>query len=290
MILTHTHEHNEDLLHVFLHAIEDSLKVLLITFLLFFIISFIEKYLHNILKKHKRLGPLVGASVGLVPQCGISVFVSELYLKSHLSMGTLVAAFFACSDEALPLLLGSSKAIYAIPLLLIKLIGGFILGFLIDVFIKKKDDEIKEEEYEEIDACHHNHNKGFIHKHLLHPFLHSLKIFVYVLIANIIFGLIIHFIGGEEVLVDFISKHELLSPILAVIVGLIPNCASSIILVELFSISGIKFGAMLAGLCVNSGLGILYLFKNTKYIKNALAIIGILFIASLLVGYIFLFI
>ena len=289
MILAfHHHEEDNDLLHVFLHALDDSLKVLIITFLLFFFISFIEKFIKKILKNHKKLGPLAGASVGLVPQCGITILASELYMKSHITMGTLAAAFFACSDEALPILLSTDKRIYAIPLLLVKLIGGFILGFMIDLFIKKKEEQ--KEKINEHNGCGHEHKESFMNNHIIHPLIHTLKIFLYVLIANIVFGYIIHFIGGEEALANFISKHTLLAPIFSVLVGLIPNCVSSILLVELFSISGISFGAMLAGLCVNSGLGILYLFKNKKCIKDAIIITLILCLSSLLVGYILIFI
>ena len=289
MILAfHHHEEDNDLLHVFLHVLDDSLKVLIITFLLFFFISFIEKFIKKILKNHKKLGPLAGASVGLVPQCGITILASELYMKSHITMGTLAAAFFACSDEALPILLSTDKRIYAIPLLLVKLIGGFILGFMIDLFIKKKEEQ--KEKINEHNGCGHEHKESFMHNHIIHPLIHTLKIFLYVLIANIVFGYIIHFIGGEEALANFISKHTLLAPIFSVLVGLIPNCVSSILLVELFSISGISFGAMLAGLCVNSGLGILYLFKNKKCIKDAIIITLILCLSSLLVGYILIFI
>jgi len=121
---------------------------------------------------------------------------------------------------------------------------------------------------------------------LFHPLLHSFKVFVYVFIINIIFGVIIYYIG-EDRLISFLSTNKYVAPLFSVIVGMIPNCASSVILSELYIIGGIGFGATLGGLCMNAGLGFLILFKNKKNIKENLLILLTVFLISVSVAYIF---
>ena len=299
----------EAYLHILKHSAIDSLKVLGFAFIIYVILSFLEGKITNLLKKHKGLNPILGASAGLIPQCGISVIAADLYLKKHITMGTLVAVFFACSDEALPILLSDhTKALWIIPLLLIKLVMGFTIGYLVDLFIDKReehlehleeaqhhehqhegeDESMEDMENVHVGCCHHHieEDESKLKVHLLHPFVHSLKIFMYVFAVNILFGLIIHWIGGEDVLINFLSKNEALAPIVASIVGLIPNCASSVLITEIFLLDGLPFAGLVAGLAVNSGLGLVYLIKNRKSVKDVLIILSILFISAVSVGYI----
>lgn len=280
---------------VFLDAIYDSLKAFIIVFVIYIIFSFIEFKIANKLSKKNNVSPLYGALFGLIPQCGVSVVAGDLYLKKHISVGTLIAIFLACSDEALPILIasGNSKALMAIPLIVIKFIVGFIAGFLIDLCITKKEVE------QHLDNCDHhdieihtgccNHRiddekeDGF-EKHLWHPFLHSLKLLAYIFVINLIFGLIVFFIG-EDNLTLFLETNKYISPVFATLIGLIPNCASSVVLTELFINGGISFGATLAGLCVNAGLGLIFIFKDKKNLKSNLWILFGLVLISLVMGY-----
>lgn len=274
------------MLHVLEHAFIDSLKVLGITFIIYIILSFFEEKLVGLLKKHKKTSPIFSASVGLVPQCSFSVVAADLYLKEHITMGTLFAVFFACSDEAMPILLASGKtAIYTIPLLLLKLILGFTFGYLIDLFIKK---ELNKEELEEvhIGCCHHeiDHEDSKVKEHLIHPLIHSLKIFIYVFIVNFIFGTIVHLIGEDKIL-EFLSQATYVTPLVSSLVGLIPNCASSVLLTELFILGGIPFGALFTGLSCNAGLGLVFMLKKRKNWKDIIILVGLLLVASIISGY-----
>lgn len=134
------------------------------------------------------------------------------------------------------------------------------------------------------DGCCHHHvrSKSF---DWLHPLLHCLKISAFILIINIIFGCITHIWIGEEALTDFLSQSIFLQPLLAVLIGLIPNCASSVVLTQLFLMGGLSFGALVAGLCVNAGLGLIILFKQNKNWKENIFIIAMLIIPSLILGY-----
>lgn len=273
--------------HVLEHALIDSLKVFAVTLVIYILLSFIENKLANLLTKHKKTAPIFGATAGLIPQCSISVVAADLYIKQHITIGTIFAVFFACSDEAIPVLIANrNMAIYVIPLLILKLVLGFTFGYLIDVFIKKR--EIKELDTEVACCEHHNHsnkNDTKLYKHFIHPLIHTFEVFLYVLVVNIIFGLIVHLIGEDNIL-TFLSRSKYLTPLVCAVVGLIPNCSSSILLSELFILGGIPFGALFTGLCVNAGLGIVYLLKNKKSLKDVLILIGLLLLTSILSGYI----
>jgi len=273
--------------HVLEHALIDSLKVFALVFILFFILHFVEKSINKKLNSNKKINPLFGALFGLIPQCGISVAASDLYIKRKITIGTLIAVFIACNDEATFILLSSGKIFATLSLLFIKLIIGFSIGIIIDSFLIKRQ-RLNNKEETEVECCHHNHHHTH-EKHkvvdvLLHNFFHALEVFIYVLIVNVIFGTIIYYVGEDNIRF-FLEENRYLSPLFATIIGVIPNCASSIILAELFIEDLISFGSLLAGLIINAGLGMIYLFKNKNNIKKNLFILLTLFIISIVVGY-----
>jgi hypothetical protein len=285
------------MIDVILEAIFDALKAFIFIFIIYIIFSFLEFKIANKLSKENHMSPFYGSLMGLIPQCGVSVVAADLYLKRHISVGTLIAIFISCSDEALPLLLssGNQKALMAIPLIIVKFIVGFISGFLIDLLIsiskrnvEKHLDNCNHHDIEIHTGCCHHHiddnREDSFEKHLWHPFLHSLKLLGYILVINIIFGMIIYFIG-EDNLISFLLANRYISPLFATLIGLIPNCASSIILTELYISGGISFGATLSGLCVNAGLGLVFLFKSKNGIKRNLAILFTLVFIALFIGY-----
>lgn len=283
------------MLDVLIDALIDSVKVLVVVFIFYIILSFLEDRLSKALEHNKKLSPLLGAMFGLIPQCGFSVVASDLYIKEHITMGTLIAIFISCSDEALPIILSShDKAWHIIPLILIKFIYGFIVGFLVDVIYRKsklnKEKHLKDCHHEDeihIGCCGHeidNRAENKWHKHLVHPLIHSLKIFCYVLVVNLLFGLIIYYIG-EDSFAAFLRSNRFLTPLYAAIIGLIPNCASSVVVTELYLMNQISFGATLAGLITNAGLGLVVLLKHKEMLKKTFVIIAILFLAAILMGY-----
>lgn len=278
------------MIDVLLDALIDSLKVFGFSIVIFLVLSFFEERFAKIITKHKKATPIIASLTGLIPQCGVSVVAADLYHKRHITVGTLLALFFACSDEALPILLtDKDKIIMVIPLLIIKFIGGFLLGYFIDFIISKP--KINEEVVESIDVsyCHTHHHKNKLHKHFLHPLDHSLKIFLYVFVMNILFGMLIYYVG-EDTIINFMIDKKIFTPIICCLVGLIPNCASSVIICELFLLNSIPFAALVGGLCVNSGLGFLYLFKYKDERINVLKMISIILLYSLIISYIILFI
>lgn len=286
-----------------LDSLFESLKVLAFAFVIYFILSFFEGKIASLLERNKKQAPLFGSLVGAVPQCGISVVAGDLYTKDHITLGTLVAIFIACSDEALPVMFGNFEGKWpmAFALLGLKIVFGAFFGYMVDLFWKKKDHVVDEH----LEHCEGNHDihhgccgheveeggkESPLHEHLVHPLLHSLKIFAYAFVISLLFGT---FFGWLESVIDleaFLTSSYWFSPLFAVVIGLIPNCASSLLLAELYVSGALPFGALLAGLAVNAGLGPLYLFKQKKTLKSAFVIEGLLIAFGLIMGYAFMWV
>ena len=271
---------------IVLDALKDSVLVFAFVFLFHVILSFIETPVSNFLVKRKKAAPVFGSLFGLIPQCGTSVVAAELYIKRYITLGTIIAVFLSCSDEALIVLIThwNERSLAIFPLIGLKLVTGIIIGMLVDLIMRhQKVDEV--DQIEEEKECHtHHHENTPAHAHLIHPLIHSIKIFIYILIINIALGTLIGFIT-EERFADFMLTNRYLTPLFSAIIGLIPNCASSLLITELYVTGSISFGALFAGLLVNSGLGMMVLIKNKKNIKSALFIILFCFIIAIALGY-----
>ncbi len=273
---------------VLLDALKDSALVLAFVFVFHVLLSFIEDKLSNFLTKNSKVSPLLGSLFGIIPQCGTSVLAADLYLKKYITFGTLAAVFLSCSDEAVLVLLThpSQKTWMVLPLIGSKFVIGFLIGFLIDLVYRKQEVVKVEEELKDVTCEEHHHEHTKLHKHLIHPLIHSLEIFAYVLVINVALGLIIASVG-EDNFAKFIISNQYVTPLYASIIGLIPNCASSVLLSELYLSNSLPFGALLSGLLVNAGLGMMILLKSKSNIKKTLLLIGICFITAVVFGYIF---
>ena len=270
-----------------LDALKDSVLVFAFVFLFHVILSFIETPVSNFLVKRKKTAPIFGALFGLIPQCGTSVVAAELYIKKLITFGTLIAVFLACSDEALLMLLGAwnEKTLAIFPLIGLKLAAGILFGFLIDLVIARHQKLEEVDHVDERHECHeHHHENTPIHAHLVHPLIHALKIFIYVFIINLALNLLIAW-AGEENFANFMISNRYLAPLFTSIIGLIPNCASSVLITELYLSGTLSFGALFAGLLVNSGLGVMILVKEYKNIKKTLLILGVCFAIAVALGY-----
>ena len=308
------------MLEVFLDALKDSAIVLAIVFGVYVILAFFEPKFSGKMLKAGRLAPLIGAAIGLVPQCGFSVVAADMYSKRKITAGTVLAVFVATSDEALPIFLSNpDKILMVLPLLGIKLVVGIGCGYLLDLLLTKapqewhplppqeiaheheEHDETHDEEHEHehhdededdvhVGCCHHHiegeeHTQsGKVKQYLVHPLIHSLKIFAYVFVVNMVFQTILYYVG-EEAVMEFLQSSRYAAPAIAVLVGLIPNCASSVMLAELYMIGGIGFGACVGGLCVNAGLGLMILYRHVKSVKQNLVITAALIFVGFAVGY-----
>lgn len=315
----------ETLLDAFIDSVKILPIILIVYFLIEFLeYKNAFKFGKSKLLKGKA-SPVMGALFGCIPQCGFSVVTTDLYTKRVVSVGALIAVYLATSDEAFPIMLSDPNHILDLLLLIgCKLLMGIVIGYLamflyakifaknaqetqqsddktvktvqkneqvddklFEKTVEEHEHEHEKEHIEEIEdatagCCHHNvKTKKFEWKH---PLIHCAKIFAYILIVNLILGIAIYFIG-EENFMNFLQSSYIFQPLLAVIIGLIPNCAASVLITELYLAGGLSFGSILAGLCVNSGIAIILLLKQNKNWKENLFIFAMLIIPSLAVGY-----
>ena len=281
----------EEVLHVALHALPDSLKIFPFLFLMYVIIEFLEhrtKITHNENILRGKLAPLIGAAAGVIPQCGFSVMAAKLYDKKLIRTGVLLSVFFATSDEALILMLSSGNgraAISVMPLIAILFAVAVGAGYAATALLRKETlCELSEGEEIHGAPCGHDHEKDSnARRYLLHPLLHSLEIFVYVLIVNLVFGYAMHY--AENAISGFLQGSYWYQPLIAAAVGLIPNCASSVIVAQSYILGHLSFAGLVAGLCTNAGLGFIILFKNVKQWKRNLALILVFYLVGVGVGY-----
>ena len=270
---------------ILLDSLKDSVLIFAFVFLFHVILSFIETPVSNFLIKRRKTSPFFGALFGLIPQCGTSVVAADLYIKKLITFGTLIAVFLSCSDEALLVLLSAwnERTLAIFPLIGLKLAAGIIFGFLIDLIIRKQHIE-EVDHLEEEKECHtHHHENTPAHAHLIHPLIHAIKIFIYVFIINLALGLLIGFVGVDN-FTNFMVSNRYLAPLFTAIIGLIPNCASSVLITELYLSNTLSFGALFAGLLVNSGLGMMILIRH-KEIKKTLIVLGVCFAIAVSLGY-----
>ena len=266
----------------------DSVKLLPFLFLAYLLMEYLEHKTGNktkdIVKKSGKLGPLWGGIIGIFPQCGFSAAAANLYAGKIITMGTLIAVFLSTSDEMLPILISeAAPASLIFKVLAIKLVVGIIAGFIIDLVINVTGKTKTVEPEEAVGhMCEHDHcdcEHGIFKSALKH----TINIFIFITIITFAINTLIHFIG-EETIEKAIAGVPVLGILVSSIFGLIPNCAGSVIITELYLSNLISFGSMIAGLLVGSGIGILVLFKSNKNIKENLTITGLLMLVGIIVG------
>lgn len=274
------------MLHVLEHTLIDTIKLLPFLFIAYLVIELIEQkageQTTKLIQKSGKFGHVLGSLLGVVPQCGFSAAASNLYAGRIITMGTLISIFLSTSDEMLPIFI--SEAVPAktiIMILAIKVVIAIIVGMIVDLIFRKKIEEDSKEEIHKLCDEEHCHceEQGIIKSSIKH----TLQIFVYILIISIILNLIIHFVGEDNIAKLVLNVH-VLGPIISCLIGLIPNCASSVILTQVYLENIISMGSMIAGLLVNSGIGILVLFRVNKSKKENFTILGILYLVGIISG------
>ena len=270
--------------HVALHSIIETAKLLPFLFLTYLLMEFLEHRSGDasgkLLRNSGRVGPLLGAALGALPQCGFSAAASGLYAGRLITAGTLLAVYLSTSDEMLPILISNgAPLLFLLAALGIKILIGVIAGFAVDLLSGKKEEAESHgiEELCERERCDcHDHFALSALKHTLHI---AGFLFLVTLALNATVELI-----GEETIKGWVLNRPVLSNLLASAVGLIPNCASSVALTELHLSGIISIGSMLSGLLVNAGVGALVLFRNNRPFSDSMRILGILFAVGLCSG------
>ena len=272
------------MLDILLDTVLDSLKLIPFLFVTYLLMELLEhkasEKTENFIKKSGKFGPLLGAILGIVPQCGFSASAANFYAAKIITKGTLIAIFLSTSDEMLPILI-SEKAdpLLILQILAIKVVIGIAAGIVIDLLDNKKKEKNTEiHKICENEKCHCEED-GILKSSIKH----TIQILVYIFIISFIINTIICLIG-EERIGKLIVNNTILGTLIASVIGIIPNCASSIILTELYLSNIITIGPMIAGLLVNSGIGVLVLFRVNKNKKENIGILVMLYFIAIISG------
>lgn len=290
-------------------ALADTLKMVPFLLVIYVGIELVEyKFGNKIREKVQKAGtagPVAGAVGGSLPQCGFSVVTTALYTQRLVTIGTLLAVYLSTSDEAIPVILSQpDKAGIILPLILTKIFIALIAGYSIDFVFRKtnkktlehikayargEDNELHHHEaiLDKEACCGHSTSssaKKFNPKEIfLHPIIHTAKIFIFIFAVSFLINIAVFQIG-EEAFGKLFLGHNFFQPFLAALIGLIPNCAASVAIAELYLKGAITYSSVIAGLSASGGLGILVLFREEKDKKAVFKILGMLFGISVAVG------
>lgn len=261
----------------------DILKMTPFLFITFVLTEALEQYstkfIDIFLIKISKAGPLIGALLGCIPQCGFSIMTANLFSNGIVSLGTLLSVFLSSSDEAVLILLGhSEQASIILRLCVIKVIFAVIIGYIVDFYFSKH--MIKEI----FIRLPYNHcNKHRHHGITKSAICHTLKMCLYLFLFSGILNLLTKAVNIHTVSA-FLLKGSILQPFFTALLGFIPNCAISVLLIELYLIQSITFPSLIAGLFTNTGLGLVVLFKTNKNIKIKIFVTVVLYLTSIVAG------
>lgn len=272
------------MLDLLLDAFLDTIKLIPFLFLTYLAMEYLEhrtgEKAQVLIRKAGRFGPVIGGVLGAVPQCGFSAAASNLYAGRVISLGTLMAIYLSTSDEMLPILISErAPAGTILRILLAKAAIGILAGLLIDLLLHRKDREAHQHIHE---ICEHEHchcEEGIWKSAVSH----TLQIALFIFVIGLALNLLLHF-AGEDLLARLILNHPVAGPLLASLVGLVPNCAGSVVITKLYLGGVIGTGAMLAGLLTGSGVGLLILFRVNHHKKENLQVLGLLYAVGVLTG------
>ncbi len=261
---------------VVIDTLLDAIKLVPFLFVAFLIIELFEhkfsKKTKSIISKSGKFGPLLGSVFGLFPQCGFSVLATNLYITRVISLGTLISIYLTTSDEMLPIMLSEKvNTSIILKLLLVKFVIGLVCGFAIDIIFRNKKKSKIDYHICEDEHCHCEDNI------FLSSLKHTGSTIGYILIATFILNTIIYYIGEDNISKIFL-KDSIFAPFLASLVGLIPNCSSSIILTELYLNGVLSLSTTISGLLTGTGVALLVLFKSNKNINENLKILAIIYL------------
>ncbi len=265
----------------------DVIKLLPFLFLTYLAMEYLEhragEKTEALMRKAGHLGPVIGGALGVVPQCGFSAAASNLYAGRVITLGTLLAVYLSTSDEMLPVLISEHAPVGSIAGILLAKAGiGITAGLLIDMLLKKKGGHDHAHGSHIHEICEHEHcrcEKGIFRSALSH----TVRIALFILLITFLLNLLLFF-AGEEALANVILNRPVAGTLLAGLVGLIPNCAGSVVITQLYLEGIIGIGSAMAGLLTGSGVGLLVLFRVNHHKKENIRILGLLYGIGVLAG------
>lgn len=269
------------MVEILVDSIKDVAKTLPILFLAFLIIDYLVNTLNRdnkLIDKLSKYDCLGGATLGVIPQCGIPVAMAKLYSGGFITIGMLISVFLSSSDEAL-IVIGSrpDKLIFMLKLMAVKILIGIVFGYIVNFFIKEHNTRFKSYDIS-CDCVRCKTDKNIFVRNILY----TLKVFLFLIITVFFINLGMEKIG-EEGLSSILGGNSYLQPIYASLIGMIPSCMSSVVLAQGFIEGFVGLGSLFAGLCANTGFGILIIFKELPF-KKAIKIAILLQFISITIG------
>lgn len=271
---------------IIMDALTDSVKLLPFLFITYLVMEYLEHKagdkMQETIRRSGKGGPAIGSILGAFPQCGFSAAASNLYAGRIITLGTLLSIYLSTSDEMLPILISEKAGTDTIlKILAVKIVIGMFAGFLIDFaarrFFKKSNEELR---IGHLCEQHHCHCEKGILKSSVH---HTLEIFVYVFLISLLLNFVISLIG-DAFLETMLVNRPVLGVLIAGAVGLIPNCAASVVITQLYLKGILGAGSMMAGLLVGAGVGILVLLRVNDRPKENAMIIALLYLTGIISG------
>ena len=287
---------------VLLDAVSDTLRLVPFLFLTYLVMEYLEHKTQDtarqMIRRAGKLGPLIGGIAGVFPQCGFSAAASSLYAGGVISAGTLMAVFLSTSDEMLPIFISEAVDIQVILKILgVKIVIGAVSGFVLDILWRAGSR--KRREYNEHRHIHRKHHEKDIHDLCEHEHchceegsilksavIHSLQITLFIFLVTLVIGFLVEILGEDQI-GSIIGNQPVLGVLLAALVGMIPNCAGSVIITQMYLGGILGTGQMLAGLLAGAGVGILVLCRSNRGAKENLGLIGLLYVISVCWGILF---
>lgn len=267
-------------LDVLLDSFLDVIKIIPFLFVIYFLLEWMESeaghHMEHFLERHHRLNPVIGSVLGLIPSCGFAGAASSLFATGVISAGTLIAIYLSSSDEMISIMVSMHAPFDKVwPILITKLIVAIIAGLGIDLLTKQRKIDVE-------DFCHREHDD---HSHgiLYSAIMHTIQVSIWLLVITIVFNFIVTLIG-EDTLRLFVTSHPNQSVFVASLVGLIPSCASSILLTTMYLDGVISFAAVCAGLLVNAGTGMMVLWRVHPNYKENIMILLATWLCGLIAG------
>ena len=267
---------------VFIESLTDCLRMLPILYLSYLLMELLEhragKRMRSAVASVGKAGPLIGAGLGIIPQCGFSGAVAGLYAGGIASAGTLIAVLISTSDEMIPVLLSGGVGGAIIGKMLIgKFICGTLSGFIVDAFVRRgRTPEIHD--LCEREHCHCENKNIFVSSAI-----HCAQVLAVIFAVMFVLGIAIES-GGGEVISGLLPDIPVVSGLITGVIGLIPSCSVSVLLSGLYAEGVLSASALMCGLCVNGGVGLLVLFRLNRNVKDCLKIVGLLYLSGVMSG------
>lgn len=298
-------------------SLKDTLELVPFLFLTYLAMEALEHGMagrtEDIIRKADKSGPIVGALLGALPQCGFSAMAGTLYAGGVVTVGTLVAVILSTSDEMIPVFIAHQEPVSRLLSIVgVKVVVGMAVGLVLDAVLRLThrsgdghahihelcdrahchcDDELGESDAAHDAAAASDGMAGHHHSHAHHAawgivrsaVIHTAEVTFFIFLVTLAFGLVFSLVG-QNAIGEFLGVHPVRATFLAALIGLIPNCGASVVIAELYLDGSLAAGPMLAGLLVSGGMGLLVLFRTNPDMRKNVTVTLFVYAVGVAVG------